>query len=142
MRRGSLPWLSLPSTRPRSFLMTSSVCFDSASSRPRCTASDLRPCRLSARIVPSVWTAQRPSGLGSTATCGLRAIDASSWLCLRLYNAHAHSHEPDGRVFNRRTAPTVTGVESFWPHSLEERHGRYDARGSCPLAAQVCGAGE
>ena len=27
-----------------------------------------------ARIVPSVWTAQRPFARGSTATCGLRAM--------------------------------------------------------------------
>lgn len=41
---------------------------------PRLIASDFRSCNESARCVPSVWTAHRPSGRGSTATCGLRAI--------------------------------------------------------------------
>ena len=63
--------------RPLASLITSSVYLFSASSRPRVIASDLRSCNECARCVPSVCTAQRPSGRGSTATCGLRAITSS-----------------------------------------------------------------
>jgi hypothetical protein len=76
IRRGSLPWLSFATTRPASFFMTSSVRLFSASWRARPTASLFRSCNESARCVPSVWTAQRPPGRGSTATCGLRAMSA------------------------------------------------------------------
>src|SRR4029079_17153750 len=77
IRRGSMPRLSLPATRPASFLITSSTRLLPASSRPLAIASDFLSCSESARCVASVCTAHRPSGRGSTDTCGLRGMASS-----------------------------------------------------------------